>query len=73
MHEVLQKFACRVVDQLAVHVEKLVGAADIGFRLRHRWGVQEHQRLPQVVIGSASANAARRCADDSAGLPFQAL
>jgi hypothetical protein len=52
LHEVLQKFACTIVDELAMFIERLVGMADIGFGLLHGRQVQKHQRLPEMMIGT---------------------
>ena len=56
----------RVVRELAVLVEHLGRAADVGLRLVHRRHVQEHQRLAQVVVGAEAADGARRIADHRA-------
>ena len=61
----MQKLARPVVGKLAIGIKKLIAAANIGFRLRRRWNIQKHQRLPQVMVGAEAANAARRRADES--------
>src|SRR5713101_1967819 len=64
LHELLQEFAGTIVDELAMFIEELVGMADIGFGLLHGRHVQEHERLPQMMIGTEGPNRARRTADD---------
>jgi len=68
LHEPLQEFPCPIIYELAVRIEQLVGASDIGFRLCHRGDVQKNERLPQMVISAESPNTARRCTDDCARL-----
>src|SRR5437588_2598804 len=67
-HELLQELARSFIRELAICIEKLVGAAEISLRLRHRRHVQEYQRLSQVMVGAKSADGAGRGADDGSGL-----
>src|SRR3984893_16715595 len=62
LHELLQEFAATIVDELAMFIEQLVGIADIGFGLLHGRHVQEHQRLPQMIIGTEGPDRVRRTA-----------
>src|SRR5258708_7343165 len=64
LHELLQKFAVAVADELAMFIEKLVGMADIGLGLLHGRYVQKHQRLPEMMIGTEGPDRARRTTDD---------
>jgi hypothetical protein len=41
----------------------LVGVANIGFRLRHRRDIEEHQRLPQMMVRAEAPDGTRRDAD----------
>jgi hypothetical protein len=66
VHEVSEKCAGPVVDEVTISVEQLVGVVEINLRLSHRWNVQKHQRLRQVMVCSKFADAARRRADDCA-------
>src|SRR5712671_5610555 len=68
LHELLQEFTGAVADELAMLIEQLVGMADIGFGLLHGRHVQEHERLPQMMIGTEGPDRARRTADDRTGL-----
>jgi hypothetical protein len=64
LHERLQEFPCPVIGDLAVGIEQLVGAPDIGFGLRYRRNIQEDKRLPQMMVGAEPADAAWRGTDD---------
>ena len=68
LHEILQELVRAIVDELAVGVEQLVGAADIGFGLRHGRDIKEDKRLPQMMVGAKSTDTARRGTDDRARL-----
>jgi len=57
-------FPCPVIGELAVGIEQLVGAADIGFGLRHRRNIQEDKRLPQMMVGAEPVDTAWRGTDD---------
>jgi hypothetical protein len=57
-------FPCPVIGDLAVGIEQLAGAADIGFGLRHRRNIQEGKRLPQMMVGAEPADTAWRGTDD---------
>src|ERR1700741_3432834 len=68
LHEAVKEFPRPVICELATGVEKLVDAPDIGFWLRHSRNVQKNERLPQMMVGSESADCTRRCTDHGTGL-----
>jgi hypothetical protein len=53
--------------------KELVRVAHISFRLLHCGHIEEHERLPQMMIGTEATDGAWRCAYDAPGLPYQAL
>src|SRR5258707_13978930 len=63
LHELLQEFAGAIVDELALLIEELVGTADIGFGLLHGRHVQQHERVPQMMIAAEGPDRARGPAD----------
>src|ERR1700688_4535037 len=65
LHELVQKFAGAIADELAMFIEELVGMADVGFGLLHGRHVQKHERLPEMMIGAEGPDRARRAADNS--------
>ena len=52
--ELREKLARIGVGEMVLFVEQFGGARDVRFRLLHDGHVEEHQRLPEVMIGAIS-------------------